>query len=99
MGEWKVFDAPRNALRYEPRCLEQDEGFSKPVALRPVLDFLLGRYEEWLVNITRKEIHLPQRMEGFIIFWRHLRLFGATLEKMEPPHYNKEAVCCRPFYI
>ena len=99
MGEWKVFEAPCNALRYEPRRLEQDKRFSEPAALRLVLDFLLGRYEEWLVIITRAEIHLPQRIEGFIIFWRYLRLFGATLKKMEPSHYNKESVRYRPLYI
>ena len=99
MRDWKVFDTPRDALHYEPRCLEQDERFSKRVAFRLVLDFLLSRYGEWLVIIRRKEILHPQRMDGFTIFWRLPRLFGATLEKMEPSHYNKEAVCYRPFYI
>ena len=99
MGDWKVFDAPRNALHYEPRCLEQDKRFSKRVALRLVLDFLLGWYEEWFVFIGRKEILHLQWMEGFTVFWRHPRLFGAVLEKMEPSHYNKEAVRYRPFYI
>ena len=41
-----MFDGSRNALHHEPRRLEQDKGFSEPVALSLVLDFCFGRYSK-----------------------------------------------------
>ena len=101
MGDGKVFNATCNALHYEPRRLEDNKGFSEPVALPPVLDFCLCRHREWL-RVTRKFAR-HQRMEGFIIF-RYASivvtcLFGTTLEKMEPPHNNKEPMRLRPSSI
>ena len=99
MGDWKVFNATRNALHYKPRHLEEDNGLSEPVAFTLVLDFCLCWHCEWL-GVTQK-ITLLQWMEGFIIFFRYAlivvtRLFGAMLEKMEPPHDNKESMRLRP---
>ena len=103
VDEWKVFDGPCNALHHEPRCLEQDKGFRKPVALPLVLDFLFGQHGECLVFVTLQKIALLQRMEGFIIS-RYpstvvTRLFGPTPEKMEPSHDHKEPVGHQPLYI
>ena len=44
MGDWEVFNATRDALHYEPRRLEEDEGLGEPVAFTPVLDFCLCRH-------------------------------------------------------
>ena len=46
MGDRKVFDGTCYALHHEPGRLEQDKGFSEPVALSLVLNFLLGRYRK-----------------------------------------------------
>ena len=46
MGDRKVFNGASNALYHEPRRLEQDKGFGKPVALSPVLDFFLSWYRK-----------------------------------------------------
>ena len=102
MSDWKVFNATCNALHYEPQHLKKDKGLGEPVAFTPVLDFCRCRHGEWL-GVTQK-ITLLQWMEGFIMFFRYAlivitRLFGAMLEKMEPPYDNKEPMRLQPSSI
>ena len=54
MGDWKVFNATRNALYYEPRRLEEDKGLGEPVAFTLVLDFCFGRHGKWIDIIVRE---------------------------------------------
>ena len=60
MGNWKVFNASYNALHHKPWHLEQNEGFSEPVALSPVFDFCFGWHGEW-VDVIMCEITHEQR--------------------------------------
>ena len=99
MGDWKVFDGMYNALHCKPQYLEQDEGFSKQVTLSPILDFHFGQHEEWFVTVTHPKIACLQWMEGFIVFWQYLHLFGSMLKKMEPSHDDKEPMHYCPLYI
>ena len=57
MGDRKVFNATCNALYYEPRRLEEDEGLGEPVTLSPVLDFRLCWHGECVDIVVHKILY------------------------------------------
>ena len=90
-GDWKVSDAPCNALLHEPRRLEQDEVFSDPATLPLVLDSHLGQHNGWLVTVTPPKIAL-RGWKGLLFSRDILRLSLLVSTELRPKRWNPPMV-------